>query len=191
MHIFCDLFFLFCSIWTVDLAYLLHKFTVNFSFFTVTLGANPSYTAETFYVEHLQDDVGRVEKLFRKAFETGISIQCRSVSGEEISALILSGQYIAVALVDKIKLSPSWSKDVCIPGYYYGSSDYMGHFVVICGYDADAKEFEIRDPASIRKHERVSLERLDEARKSFGTDEDILLVSLNGKKTTCLQPNPN
>ena len=43
------LFFSFCSIWTVDLAYLLHKFSVNFSFFTVTLGANPSYSAEAFY----------------------------------------------------------------------------------------------------------------------------------------------
>lgn len=39
----------FCSVWTVDLAYLLHKFSVNFSFFTVTIGANPQYSAETFY----------------------------------------------------------------------------------------------------------------------------------------------
>uniref|UniRef100_A0A452Z8I3 Guanylyl cyclase n=1 Tax=Aegilops tauschii subsp. strangulata TaxID=200361 RepID=A0A452Z8I3_AEGTS len=37
------------SVWTVDLAYLLHKFSVNFSFFTVTIGANPQYSAETFY----------------------------------------------------------------------------------------------------------------------------------------------
>lgn len=38
-----------CSIWTVDLAYLLHKYLVKFSFFTVTVGANPSYSVETFY----------------------------------------------------------------------------------------------------------------------------------------------
>lgn len=38
-----------CSIWTVDLAYLLHKFHVSFSFFTVTVGANPNYSIETFY----------------------------------------------------------------------------------------------------------------------------------------------
>jgi hypothetical protein len=37
------------SIWTVDLAYLLNKFSVSFSFFTVTLGANPQYSAESFY----------------------------------------------------------------------------------------------------------------------------------------------
>jgi hypothetical protein len=38
-----------CSIWTVDLAYLLNKFSVSFSFCTVTLGANPQYSAESFY----------------------------------------------------------------------------------------------------------------------------------------------
>lgn len=27
---------------------------------------------------------------------------------------------------------------------------FIGHYVVICGYDTDADEFEIRDPASSR-----------------------------------------
>ena len=40
---------LFCSIWTVDLAYLLQRFSVSFSYFTVTLGANPNYCLESFY----------------------------------------------------------------------------------------------------------------------------------------------
>ncbi|KAL8093537.1 hypothetical protein AgCh_035421 [Apium graveolens] len=53
-----------------------------------------------------------------------------------------------------------------------------GHYVVICGYDAAKDEFEIRDPASSRKHERITSKCLEEARKSFGTDEDLLLVSL-------------
>ncbi|KAF4395663.1 hypothetical protein G4B88_013437 [Cannabis sativa] len=37
------------SIWTVDLAYLLQKFSVSFSYYTVTFGANPNYSVETFY----------------------------------------------------------------------------------------------------------------------------------------------
>ena len=44
--------FLFCgdgSIWTIDLAYLLRHFSLNVCFFTVTLGANPSFALETFY----------------------------------------------------------------------------------------------------------------------------------------------
>ncbi|KAK8955501.1 hypothetical protein KSP40_PGU017779 [Platanthera guangdongensis] len=56
--------------------------------------------------EQLQDDLRRVDGLFDKALETGIDIVCRSVSEVHIAALISSGQYIAVALVDKIKLRP-------------------------------------------------------------------------------------
>ncbi|XP_020577219.1 protein GUCD1 isoform X2 [Phalaenopsis equestris] len=169
------------SVWTVDLAYLLKRFSVSFHFFTVTMGANPNFSDETFYREQLQDDLRRVDGLFQKALETGISIACRSISGVEIAALISSGQYIAVALVDKIKLSQSQQKDGLISDERL---DYMGHFIVICGYDAEGSEFEIRDPASSRKNERVSLECLDSARKCYGTDEDIILVSLKDKPHT-------
>ncbi|GMP23201.1 hypothetical protein CsSME_00000885 [Camellia sinensis var. sinensis] len=166
------------SIWTVDLAYLLQNFSVHFSYFTVTLGANPNFSVETFYKEQLPNDLVRVDMLFQKALEGGMNIQCRSISGEEISLLILSGKYIAIALVDQYKLSQSWLEDAWVSGFYSGSSGYTGHYVVICGYDALTDEFEIRDPASSGKHEKVTSKRLEEARKSFGTDEDLLLISL-------------
>eukprot|EP00268_Persea_americana_P066928 TRINITY_DN9163_c0_g1_i1.p1 TRINITY_DN9163_c0_g1~~TRINITY_DN9163_c0_g1_i1.p1 ORF type:complete len:170 (-),score=22.78 TRINITY_DN9163_c0_g1_i1:580-1089(-) len=63
------------SIWTVDLAYLLHKFSITFTFLTVTLGANPDFSVETFYKEQLSNDLGRVDSLFQKALEAGINIQ--------------------------------------------------------------------------------------------------------------------
>lgn len=63
------------SIWTVDLAYLLNRFSVHFSFLTVTLGANPQYSAKNFYREQLQEDIDRVDDLFGKALDAGISIQ--------------------------------------------------------------------------------------------------------------------
>ncbi|WOL14971.1 protein GUCD1 [Canna indica] len=166
------------SVWTVDLAHLLHKFSVKFSFLTVTLGANPDYSAESYYREQLQDDIGRVDGLFEKALEAGIRIECRSISAKDISLLILTGQCVAVALVNKIKLSQSWTTDADAAECYMSNSDYMGHYVVICGFNGESGEFEIRDPASPRKYEKVSIRCLDEARKSFGTDEDIILVSL-------------
>ncbi|CAI0443395.1 unnamed protein product, partial [Linum tenue] len=67
------------SIWTVDLAYLLKRFSVRFSYFTVTIGANPSYSVETYYKEQLPTDVLRVDMLFEKASEEGINILCRSI----------------------------------------------------------------------------------------------------------------
>ncbi|OWM87457.1 hypothetical protein CDL15_Pgr022568 [Punica granatum] len=175
------------SIWTVDLAYLLKKFSVNFSYYTITVGANPNYSDETFYKEQLSTDVVRVEKLFREALVSGISILCRSISEEEISLSILSGKYIAIALVDQYKLSSrTWLKDIGLSSFGNGNEGYTGHYIVICGYDTDKDEFEIRDPASSRKHEKVSSKYLGEARKSFGTDEDLLLISLdNGKNGVC------
>ncbi|KAK3028599.1 hypothetical protein RJ639_039942, partial [Escallonia herrerae] len=166
------------SIWTVDLAYLLQKYSISFSYFTVTLGANPNFSVETFYKEQLPNDLERVDLLFKKALEAGINIECRSISGEEISLLILSGKYIAIALVDQYKLSQSWLQDVPISGFHSDSSGYTGHYIVICGYDAVTDEFEIRDPASSRKHDRVTSRCLEEARKSFGTDEDLVMISL-------------
>ncbi|KAJ1422302.1 Protein GUCD1 [Sesbania bispinosa] len=114
------------SIWTVDLAYLLQRFSVTFSYFTVTLGANPNYCVESFYKEELPNDLVRVDMLFQKAREAGIEIQCRSISGEEISILILSGEYIAIALVDHNKLSYVWQEDVYVPGVLSNNPGYTG-----------------------------------------------------------------
>ncbi|KAG8390049.1 hypothetical protein BUALT_Bualt01G0043000 [Buddleja alternifolia] len=175
------------SIWTVDLAYLLQKFSISFTYCTVTLGANPDFSVETFYKEQLPNDLVRVNMLFREAREAGICIECRSVSIKEISEFILSGKYVAIALVDQYKLSHSRLDDVCISDFYSGSPGYTGHYVVICGYDAVANEFEIRDPASSRKHERITSWCLEQAHKSFGTDEDLLLISLEKEGS---QDNP-
>ncbi|XP_024986546.1 protein GUCD1-like [Cynara cardunculus var. scolymus] len=166
------------SIWTVDLAYLLQKLSIRFSYFTVTFGANPDFSVETFYKEQLANDIGRVDMLFQRSIEEGIKIERRSIKGEEIIFLILSGKYIVIALVDQCILSKPWKEDVRIPQFYNGTAAYTGHYVVICGYDAVTDEYEIRDPASSRKRERISSKCLEEARKSYGTDEDILLVSL-------------
>ncbi|KAL4855413.1 hypothetical protein ACK3TF_003959 [Chlorella vulgaris] len=53
---------------------------------------------------------------------------------------------------------------------------YVGHFIVLCGYDSGTHAFEMRDPASHRERQWVPAARLEAARKRFGTDEDLLLV---------------
>lgn len=55
---------------------------------------------------------------------------------------------------------------------------YTGHYVVLCGYDPAAGEFLVCDPASQRALQRVPAARLDAARRSFGTDEDLLLIPI-------------
>ncbi|CAL5322666.1 unnamed protein product [Camellia sinensis] len=50
---------------------------------------------------------------------------------------------------------------------------YISHYVVICGYDAMTDKFEIRDPASSGKHEKVTSKRLEEARRYLWRRERI------------------
>ncbi|XP_076882359.1 guanylyl cyclase 1-like [Bidens hawaiensis] len=166
------------SIWTVNLAYLLQKLSIRFSFYTVTLGVNPDFSMEKFYKEQLANDISRVDMLFQRSVEEGINIEHRSIKGEEIILFILSGKYIVIALVDQCILSQPWKEDVRMPRFYAGTAAYTGHYVIVCGYDGHTDEFEIRDPASSRKSDRISSKCLEEARKSYGTDEDILLISL-------------
>ena len=66
-----------CSIWTVDLAYLLRRSGLAVELMTITLGANPEYATEVFYKEHLEEDGSRVERLFKV---TLCSCSCQAVS---------------------------------------------------------------------------------------------------------------
>mmetsp|Transcript_3140 Transcript_3140/g.11312 ORF Transcript_3140/g.11312 Transcript_3140/m.11312 type:complete len:321 (+) Transcript_3140:113-1075(+) len=92
------------SIWTIDLAFLLSKFAVDVTFYTVTLGANPAFAGETFYRDNMEADGKRVNQLFQKAEASGVHIQRRSLALPEIKELILSRNTLLVALVDKQKL---------------------------------------------------------------------------------------
>ncbi|KAK1864536.1 hypothetical protein I4F81_007082 [Pyropia yezoensis] len=54
---------------------------------------------------------------------------------------------------------------------------FLGHYVLLCGYDAAADEFEMRDPASRRDVCWIKGDVLEAARRAFGTDEDIIAVA--------------
>lgn len=49
---------------------------------------------------------------------------------------------------------------------------------VLCGYDAATRQFDICDPACDSPRYTVAESKLDAARKSFGTDEDILVMTI-------------
>mmetsp|Transcript_2182 Transcript_2182/g.3291 ORF Transcript_2182/g.3291 Transcript_2182/m.3291 type:complete len:314 (-) Transcript_2182:191-1132(-) len=53
---------------------------------------------------------------------------------------------------------------------------YIGHYVLLIGYDGLRRDFLLRDPAVGNLNLRIGFKDLDFARKCFGTDEDILVV---------------
>jgi hypothetical protein len=183
------------SIWTIDIAHLLRHFNLQVKFFTITLGANPAYADEKFYKEHMHTDEVRVHQLFKLAEEAGIEVNQRSLHLEELRQACSSRKSLVLILVDKRVLQTGYSppnqdsnsvssrgrpsanpllccgvlSNLCRPGY-------VGHYVLLYDYSYESKEFSMRDPASSTSRTAVKEATLEKARKSFGTDEDVIIV---------------
>ena len=90
------------SVWTIDLAHLLRSFDVcDVALFTVTIGANPAFSKETFYKDSIKDDEARVSKLFAAAADAGILVEKRSVCLRNVKRWAASAEWILIVLVDK------------------------------------------------------------------------------------------
>ena len=224
------------SVWTIDLAHLLASFELcDVAFYTVTLGANPAFSTETFYRDSIEDDASRVRALFENAAENGVLVEKRSVCVGNLKRWAASSEWIQIVLVDKRALVSSENvfderivtnddefrrgvAAVCATGErktktraadaildrVFGSEKnvasefaspnlrtpfegYTGHYVVVCGYDENTDCFCVRDPAvppsktylrtaSDDPNCAVPAWALENARRAFGTDEDLLLV---------------
>eukprot|EP00873_Tetraselmis_striata_P025606 jgi/Tetstr1/445870/TSEL_033509.t1 len=167
------------SIWTIDLAHLLRFFGMDVTFLTITIGANPEYASESFYREHIEEDEQRVARLFRAAPSKGVQLHQCSLNAQQLQAIVLSGVFIPILLVDKRKLTPARPLPALCGASVgsYPARGYTGHYIVICGLDAVTQEYAICDPAAAASRTTVSSAAMEAARQSFGTDEDILLVS--------------
>eukprot|EP00891_Asterochloris_glomerata_P009283 jgi/Astpho2/9283/e_gw1.00139.37.1_t len=165
------------SVWTVDLAHLLCLCGLKVTLTTTVLGPNPAYASDAFYMENLAEDAGRVKHLFEAAEVAGISIQKRSVGMQQIVDCVSSGSHLVIALCDK-----RW---LCSNMAYLMASDPEAvspcHYVVLCGHDAATDCFMVQDPASCRPYLRLPATTFDSARRAFGTDEDLLFISAEGR----------
>lgn len=168
------------SIWTIDLAYLLRQFDVSLTFFTITLGANPEYAAESYYIDHMLEDRYRVNKLFREAEMHGIPIYQGSLPVETLMRICHSGMYTIITLVEKGTLWRSIKSQFSWMDSLWGvARGFIGHYVVICGCNIATNEFLIKDPAiSNPNGVWISADVFDTARRFLGTDEDMLVISM-------------
>ena len=53
-----------------------------------------------------------------------------------------------------------------------------GHYLLVVGYDSETDRFMVQDPASTAELNSVPTYSLEAARLAYGTDEDLLLISL-------------
>ena len=175
------------SVWTIDLAFALKKCGVErVVMCTTCAGTNAGLCEEAFYRDDLLDDARRVNGLFsrcKRALKDGGSgdetvpeLRVQSLTREALVEVIKAG-WFAMALVDKYTmLSNTQEQDDDDDD----ATGFIGHYVVIVGvHDSIAgRLFTVLDPSGEESFKlSVPSDRLDKARKTLGTDEDLIFVS--------------
>lgn len=174
------------SIWTIDLAYLMRHFGVRHRFCTQTLGVDKGYKNQSFYRKHFDTEETRVNQLFAQAKACKVQVEKCTVSVQDIQAHLAQG-HVAIVLVNSgvlhCELCSSPVKYCCFTprGHrcFCRAPDYQGHFIVLRGYNRATGCIFYNNPAYADRMCSTSISNFEEARTSYGTDEDILFVYLD------------
>ncbi|XP_050315979.1 protein GUCD1 isoform X3 [Anthonomus grandis grandis] len=166
------------STWTIDLCYLLRRYNVEHVFYTITIGVHEGYRGNSFYHHILNKDESRVNLKFREASKNDIIVKKGSISILHIIEHLVNGPIIILTNARLLycdickfnKISNELRK--CLPW----PTTYQGHYIVLCGYDIERQRVFYRNP-SFGDHVCVmSVANLENARKSYGTDEDVIFI---------------
>jgi len=169
------------STWTIDLAYLLNRFGIKFSYCTTTIGIDPGYSKENFYDKVLSKDTERVNQKFNLASHRGITVEKCSVTINQILDNLRKGPIIILTNAHQLvctsctnSISSTYSAissclRICSPAY-------QGHYVTLVGHNRDKSEVYYRNPSHKDKVCRMPVGRLEECRTAYGTDEDIIFI---------------
>lgn len=159
------------SVWTIDLMYLLHRINIPSLMTTDMIGMSNDYKENSFYADEWDADETRVMQLFRNASREGIKIENRKVSIDELKSLLYKGHRI-ILLCDRRYIQ--CKKCTILFGLMnWIQTSFIGHFIVLVGITV-VGTFIYSDPASNEEYCYITEEDLDKARKSFGTDQDMI-----------------
>jgi hypothetical protein len=150
--------------WTLGLAKAAAQLGFKTEFYTLSLGFNP----ELFTIEYYQKETdgsaaaeAKLKRLLAECKVLNVMMKEQHLSVDEIVSK-LNEDCLAIVLLD-------WSK-------IDGRQSFVGHFVTIVGYD-DAHIY-VHDPGTKRQKPFFPVEKVvfDAARRSKGTDEDIIFI---------------
>ncbi|XP_015518270.1 protein GUCD1 isoform X1 [Neodiprion pinetum] len=167
------------STWSIDLCYLLKRFGVTHEYCTITFGVHPGYRGEHFYDKILHKDEDRVNKRFQEARLNNITVKRTSLLNTDlIRHLTAEGPIILLT-----NASLLWC-DICknnkitceLRNCFPWPVSYNGHYIVLVGYNDRRKRFLYRNPSYRERICAMSYYHMEEARKSYGTDEDVILI---------------
>lgn len=157
------------STWTIDLCYLLRKFNQKFIYTTITLGVDPDYQQEAFYSKIIDFDSNRVKARFRDAKSNNIIVEKKTCTASEISHhLKFFGPIIA--LVDANRIHTEQWKCWLI------KKSFLGHYILCVGVKSDNSILYFNPSVKSKEPGSIPLAKFEEARSSFGTDEDLIFI---------------
>jgi hypothetical protein len=145
---------------TVGLAGTAAKLGFRAEFYTTSVAFNPlNFELPSYQTGELYSD--DQTRLVAEAKMHGAHIEERSLSSQELLGKI-NESCIAIVLVDwrKIQDRPS----------------FLGHFMVLVGYDETFIYFHQPGPKNPEPFFKLTREVFEAARKSKGTDEDIVFI---------------
>ena len=151
----------------------------------------------------MKQDTNRVNQRFQNAVSQGVHIEEKRISTSDIIHHIAT-RGVCIVLTNchflsceschyysknnipafnnnntdlnskRISLNFPGLKDLC------PSSDasFQGHYVVVCGYDLPRQKLVYRNPSLCDRECIMSFQNFENARTSFGTDDDVLFVDM-------------
>ena len=136
------------------------KTNFNCEFYSLNLEVNLDNYELDFYKKY-SDDIDFINSISKKARELGTEMFEKSLSLEEIISKI-SENCVPIVLLN-------WSE------IDNKSDKYRGHFVPIVGYDKE--NIYVHTGHNFQENFGISHGIFEKARKSQGTDEDIIFIS--------------
>ncbi len=128
---------------------------------------------------------------FEAAEESGVAVEERSMELDEIvhhvgeagTAIVLTNANLLTcetcnffSICGQSEVSTS-----CMLLRTCGSSAYQGHYVLVVGFDSLKRKIVYRNPTLRDRVCVMSYDQFNEARMSYGTDEDVILVGSRKK----------
>ena len=167
------------SVWTIELAYFLHREGINVMFSSAYIGVDPSHENVGFYASCFREDAKRIELCFQQADASGMTVVERSVGEFEMAAwLAASPNRYLIILVDATVLESATD------------GIYRGHYIVVTGRPQSlphTPSFMMMDPRHAADGWKcIGGEKLSVARQAPGTDEDIIWISLSKAEVTAV-----
>mmetsp|Transcript_23235 Transcript_23235/g.36975 ORF Transcript_23235/g.36975 Transcript_23235/m.36975 type:complete len:235 (-) Transcript_23235:4617-5321(-) len=183
------------NIWTTH-------FNVPFVYYTTMRNEidKSLYTGMPFYSDIGVADEKRVNAYFKEVPKRGFEIVRRSLTNQEFRKTLLGdiplnvnnvvnnnhGIRGAIVLVDIHMLYPRSQLDA---DFFFRtvprtSNAYIGHFVVVTGYDEAKGMYAYLDPVGPQHTQYVCESVFEKARKAPGTDEDVIFIRIQAQKST-------